>query len=109
MARLVEAVLALSPDRLAVYSFARVPWIKPAQRRFRDDQVPEGAAKRALYEAVREPLLADGYVEIGLDHFARPHDALAKAADATAPAPQLHGLHGRPHGHAARSRRQRHF
>ena len=58
MARLVEAVLALSPDRLAVYSFARVPWIKPAQRRFRDDQVPEGAAKRALYEAVREPLLA---------------------------------------------------
>ena len=82
MARLVEAVLALSPDRLAVYSFARVPWIKPAQRRFRDDQVPEGAAKRALYEAVREPLLADGYIEIGLDHFARPHDALAKAAEA---------------------------
>lgn len=82
MARLVDAVLALSPDRLAVYSFARVPWIKPAQRRFRDDQVPEGAAKRALYEAVREPLLAAGYVEIGLDHFARPHDALAKAAAA---------------------------
>jgi oxygen-independent coproporphyrinogen-3 oxidase len=82
MARLVHAVIALSPDRLAVYSFARVPWIKPAQRRFRDDQVPEGAAKRALYEAVREPLLADGYVEIGLDHFARPHDALAKAAGA---------------------------
>jgi oxygen-independent coproporphyrinogen-3 oxidase len=81
MARLVEAVLALSPDRLAVYSFARVPWIKPAQRRFRDDQVPEGAAKRALYEAVREPLLADGYIEIGLDHFARPDDALATAAE----------------------------
>jgi oxygen-independent coproporphyrinogen-3 oxidase len=81
MARLVEAVLALSPDRLAVYSFARVPWIKPAQRKFRDDQVPEGAAKRALYEAVREPLLADGYVEIGLDHFARPNDALAIAAE----------------------------
>ena len=82
MARLVDAVLELSPDRLAVYSFARVPWIKPAQRRFRDDQVPEGAAKRALYEAVRGPLLDEGYVEIGLDHFARPHDALAKAAEA---------------------------
>ena len=82
MAKLVDAVLELSPDRLAVYSFARVPWIKPAQRRFRDDQVPEGAAKRALYEAVRGPLLDDGYIEIGLDHFARPHDALAMAAEA---------------------------
>ena len=51
MARLVDDVLALAPDRLAVYSFARVPWIKPAQRRFRDDQVPAGAEKRALYEA----------------------------------------------------------
>jgi oxygen-independent coproporphyrinogen-3 oxidase len=81
MSRLVDAVLAVQPDRLAVYSFARVPWIKPAQRRFRDDQVPEGAAKRALYEAVRDPLLNAGYVEIGLDHFARPHDALAKAAE----------------------------
>jgi oxygen-independent coproporphyrinogen-3 oxidase len=80
MSKLVEAVLELLPDRLAVYSFARVPWIKPAQRRFRDDQVPEGEAKRALYEAVRGPLLDEGYLEIGLDHFARPHDALARAA-----------------------------
>ena len=47
-------VLDLAPDRLAVYSFARVPWIKPAQRRFRDDQIPAGAEKRALYERVRD-------------------------------------------------------
>ncbi len=80
MARLTDAVLDLSPDRLAVYSFARVPWIKPAQRRFRDDQIPAGADKRELYEAVRTPLLAAGYEEIGLDHFARPADALARAA-----------------------------
>jgi oxygen-independent coproporphyrinogen-3 oxidase len=79
MARLVEAVLGLMPDRLAVYSFARVPWIKPAQRRFRDDEIPEGEAKRALYEAVRNPFIDAGYVEIGLDHFARPDDALAAA------------------------------
>jgi oxygen-independent coproporphyrinogen-3 oxidase len=82
MKRLIDAVLDLFPDRLAVYSFARVPWIKPAQRRFRDDQVPEGAEKRALYEAVRAPLLDAGYVEIGMDHFARPDDALARAAAA---------------------------
>ena len=80
MARLTEAVLDLRPDRLAVYSFARVPWIKPAQRRFRDDQIPAGADKRALYETVRDPLLDAGYEEIGLDHFALPEDALACAA-----------------------------
>lgn len=80
MARLTEAVLDLRPDRLAVYSFARVPWIKPAQRRFKDDQIPAGADKRALYEAVRDPLLDAGYEEIGLDHFALPADVLARAA-----------------------------
>jgi oxygen-independent coproporphyrinogen-3 oxidase len=80
MATLVREVMALAPDRLAVYSFARVPWIKPAQRRFRDDQVPVGAGKRQLYEAVREPLMAAGYLELGIDHFARPADGLARAA-----------------------------
>jgi oxygen-independent coproporphyrinogen III oxidase len=82
MDRLADAVLRLSPDRLAVYSFARVPWIKPAQRKFRDDQVPVGAEKRALYETIRGPLLDAGYVELGLDHFARPDDGLARAAAA---------------------------
>lgn len=81
IARLAGEVVRLNPDRLAVYSFARVPWIKPAQRRFKDDQIPAGAEKRALYEAIRAPLVAAGYVEIGLDHFARPSDALATAAD----------------------------
>jgi oxygen-independent coproporphyrinogen-3 oxidase len=80
MATLAREVTALAPDRLAVYGFARVPWIKPAQRRFRDDQVPEGALKRQLYEAIRAPLLSAGYLEIGMDHFAKPSDALARAA-----------------------------
>jgi oxygen-independent coproporphyrinogen-3 oxidase len=53
---LADQVTSLRPDRLAVYSFARVPWIKPAQRKFRDDQVPAGAEKRALYEILRERL-----------------------------------------------------
>jgi oxygen-independent coproporphyrinogen-3 oxidase len=73
-------VMGLSPDRLAVYSFARVPWIKPQQRKFKDEQIPAGAEKRALYETVRQPLLEHGYVELGLDHFAKPNDALARAA-----------------------------
>jgi oxygen-independent coproporphyrinogen-3 oxidase len=82
MSRLADAIVGLRPDRLAVYSFARVPWIKPAQRKFTDEQVPAGAAKRALYEVLRGRLLAAGYLEIGLDHFALPHDALAVAAAA---------------------------
>lgn len=81
IATLAREILRLSPDRLAVYSFARVPWIKPQQRRFKDDDIPAGAAKRALYEAIREPLVAGGYLEIGLDHFAKPGEALARVAD----------------------------
>jgi oxygen-independent coproporphyrinogen-3 oxidase len=80
MARLADAVIELRPDRLAVYSFARVPWIKPAQRKFKDEDVPVGGAKRELYETLRDRLLAAGYLEIGLDHFALPHDALAAAS-----------------------------
>jgi oxygen-independent coproporphyrinogen-3 oxidase len=82
MTRLADAVVDLRPDRLAVYSFARVPWIKPAQRKFTDEQVPAGAAKRRLYEILRERLLGAGYLEIGLDHFALPDDALALATAA---------------------------
>ena len=81
MRQTAEAILSLRPDRLAVYSFARVPWIKPQQRKFRDDQIPVGAEKRALYETIRGPLLDAGYVELGLDHFALPHDGLARAAE----------------------------
>jgi oxygen-independent coproporphyrinogen-3 oxidase len=80
MRHTAEQILSLRPDRLAVYSFARVPWIKPQQRKFRDDQIPVGAEKRALYETIRRPLLDAGYVELGLDHFALPKDGLARAA-----------------------------
>lgn len=69
----------LRPDRIALYSFALVPWIKPAQRLFKDEDLPVGAQKRELYEIAREILLGAGYVEIGMDHFALPSDALAKA------------------------------
>ena len=82
MQRLADAVLPLAPDRFAVYSFARVPWIKPLQRKFTDEQIPAGAQKRALYEAIRKPLLDAGYLELGMDHFARANDPLARAAAA---------------------------
>jgi len=71
-----ELTIELRPDRIALYSFARVPWIKPQQRKFTDEQIPVGAEKRALYEKSREMLLSAGYIEIGMDHFALPNDEL---------------------------------
>ncbi len=75
----VEKTIELRPDRIALYSFARVPWIKPAQRSYKDEDLPKAGEKRALYEMAREELAAAGYVEIGMDHFALPHDGMAEA------------------------------
>ena len=69
----------MRPDRIALYSFALVPWIKKVQRIFKDEDLPVGEEKRALYELARAILLEAGYVEIGMDHFALPTDALAIA------------------------------
>lgn len=75
----VDKTIELRPDRIALYSFALVPWIKPAQRSYTDEDIPKAGEKRALYEMARERLQAAGYVEIGMDHFALPHDGMAQA------------------------------
>jgi oxygen-independent coproporphyrinogen-3 oxidase len=75
----VTKTIDLRPDRIALYSFARVPWIKPAQRSYKDEDVPVAGEKRALYELAREMLEAAGYIEIGMDHFALPQDGIARA------------------------------
>lgn len=75
----VEKTINLRPDRIALYSFARVPWIKPAQRSYKDEDLPVAGEKRALYELAREMLAQAGYVEIGMDHFALPSDGMAQA------------------------------
>jgi oxygen-independent coproporphyrinogen-3 oxidase len=77
---MAEMTCLMRPDRIALYSFAKVPWIKPAQRLFKDDDLPEGEAKRRLYEIARAILLASGYTEIGMDHFALPSDSMAQSA-----------------------------
>lgn len=79
MKQCIEETLKLRPDRIALYSFALVPWIKPAQRLFKDEDLPVGAAKRELYELSRQMLLGDGYIEVGMDHFALPTDKLSIA------------------------------
>jgi len=76
---MIQKTALLRPDRIALYSFALVPWIKPGQRLFKDEDLPKGEEKRELYEKSREMLLAEGYEEIGMDHFALPTDALAQS------------------------------
>ena len=73
-------VLSLDPDRLSIFSYAHVPWIKPAQKIFDDRaQLPGDRAKLAMFGVAHELLTAAGYVDIGLDHFAKPDDELARA------------------------------
>lgn len=77
MEKTIRQTIELKPDRIALYSFALVPWIKPAQRLFKDEDLPAGAEKRALYELSYDMLVKAGYIEIGMDHFALPSDSLA--------------------------------
>lgn len=75
--KMMEQTWQLRPDRIALYSLAIVPWIKPAQKLFKDEDLPKGKEKRRLYEVSREFLLNKGYIEIGMDHFALPADSLS--------------------------------
>lgn len=76
----VEKTVSLKPDRISLYSYAHVPWIKGnGQRGFSEEDLPAPAEKRALYETSKELLLDAGYIEVGMDHFALPHDSLAVA------------------------------
>lgn len=75
----ISQILRLKPDRIAFYSYAHVPWIKPGQRRYTEKDLPSVELKQKLYELGREMLTEGGYVEIGMDHFALTTDSLYKA------------------------------
>lgn len=76
----VEKTLTLRPDRIALYSYAHVPWIKGnGQRGYDETDLPQDSEKRALYERAKLMLESEGYIEIGMDHFALEHDELAIA------------------------------
>lgn len=76
----IDLTNTLMPDRLAFYSYAHVPWIKGnGQRGFKDHDVPKDGMKRTLYEEGKKQLLAHGYHEIGMDHFALDRDEMYQA------------------------------
>lgn len=78
----MNTVAGLKPDRIAFYSYAHVPWIKPGQRHFTENDLPDPELKANLHKEGRSLLLSYGYQEIGMDHFALPGDELLKAAEA---------------------------
>jgi oxygen-independent coproporphyrinogen-3 oxidase len=77
--RTINEVIALRPDRIAFYSYAHVPWTSKAQRLFDEADLPSAEEKIQLYLIGKELLMEHGYEDIGMDHFALPHDDLYKA------------------------------
>jgi acetyl/propionyl-CoA carboxylase alpha subunit len=76
----LDAVIGLRPDRVAVYSFAYIPWIRGHQKKLDRDELPSAELKLELYMLAMERFLDAGYQPIGMDHFALPDDELAIAA-----------------------------
>ena len=74
----VDQVLSLRPDRVAMYSYAHVPWLKKPQK-VMEAHLPEGVEKFRIFTIGIEKFTSAGYVYIGMDHFALPHDELVRA------------------------------
>ncbi len=76
----IELALELRPDRVAVYSYAFIPWIKAHQKQIRLEDLPPREVKLELFGIAHELFTSAGYEQIGMDHFALSTDSLAKAA-----------------------------
>lgn len=77
----IREVIELKPDRIAFYSYAHVPWASKGQRLFDETHLPTAEEKIQLYLKGKELLIANDYQDIGMDHFALPHDDLYKAKE----------------------------
>jgi oxygen-independent coproporphyrinogen-3 oxidase len=76
--RTIEKILTIAPDRLAVYSYAHVPWMKKHQR-VNEPKLPSEREKFEIFRTALSRFTEAGYEYIGMDHFARPDDELARA------------------------------
>jgi oxygen-independent coproporphyrinogen-3 oxidase len=77
----LDKIIALAPDRLAVFNYAHVPWMKKHQKLLDEAALPKLPERMALQQLIMERLNAAGYVYIGMDHYARPDDELVKARE----------------------------
>lgn len=75
----IEQTLSLEPDRISLFGYAHVPWMKKHQKLVPEEMLPDKELRVAMYDMASEMLKTAGYIAIGLDHFAKPEDSLAKA------------------------------
>ncbi len=75
----VKKTVALDPNRIVVFNFAYIPWIKPAQKNIPEDALPSPQAKLEILKMTIEELTNNQYLFIGMDHFAKADDELAIA------------------------------
>lgn len=72
----IEEVIRLKPDRIAFYAYAHVPWVKPGQRAYDEQDLPSNEKKLDLYLKGKSLLTNNNYIDIGMDHFSLPTDEL---------------------------------
>ena len=75
----ITKIISLKPERIAFYSYAHVPWLKPGQRKYSEKDLPTDVYKRSLYDAGKDLFIKANYSDIGMDHFALPNDSLFEA------------------------------
>jgi oxygen-independent coproporphyrinogen-3 oxidase len=78
-AKTAERLIELKPDRIAFYSYAKIPWLKEHQKAIPDETLPSTEEKFAIYIDARARFMKGGYTAIGMDHFALSSDPMAKA------------------------------
>lgn len=82
LAATIDQALALSPDRIALFGYAHVPWFKKHQTMIDEAALPGPEERFAQQQLAARLIVEAGYRAIGLDHFAKPDDSLARAAQA---------------------------
>ena len=75
----LEQIITLNPDRLAVFNYAHVPWLKKTMRKFDETTLPSPAEKLKIFQYTIDFLTSNGLEMIGMDHFAKPEDELFSA------------------------------
>ena len=80
LCRTVEQCVAMKPDRIALFGYAHVPWVAKNQRMIADDSLPTAPERAEQAKAAAATLVQNGYIQIGIDHFALAQDSLAIAA-----------------------------
>lgn len=92
----LKRALELEPERLAIFNYAHVPWLKKNMRKFDESTLPSAAVKLEILEFCEQFLTQNGYKMIGMDHFAKPSDELFKALE-------NHTLHRNFQGYTTKS------